>query len=355
MTPPRHPAASPSGARKRIPIPEPKRVGVRIAGTGCCLPEGRLTNHDLSQVMDTSDEWIRQRTGIAERRVVDFEAGESATALCSRALKAALADAGMDATELDLIIVATVSGETTCPSTACRVAAEVGAGRAGALDVLAACSGWVFGLNMAHEMIRGGAYRTVGVIGCDVLSQIMNYSDAGRGVAILFGDAAGAAVLRATDDTGLGIVAQAMHADGTRWHDLYLPVAQRDIPQGADRTTVRTRCLQMNGRDVYKFAVTTFVQLIEETLAKAGVTADQVDHFICHQSNARILESAREKFGLPVEKMYVNIDRVGNTSAGSVPLCLAELRSAGRVKEGDLVMFVAFGGGLTWGSSLWQL
>jgi 3-oxoacyl-[acyl-carrier-protein] synthase-3 len=251
--------------------------------------------------------------------------------------------------------MATVSGEMTCPSTACRVAARIGAGKAGAMDILAACSGFVFSLNMAHDLIRCGSYRNIGVIGCDILSQMMNYSDAGRGVAILFGDAAGAAVLRPTDDPGLGIVAQSMHADGSRWGDLYMPSAQRDLPEDADRAIVRTRCLQMNGREVYKFAVTTFVKLIEETLEKAGLTPDDVDHFVCHQSNARILESARERFGIPPEKMYVNIDRVGNTSAGSVPLCLDELRSMGRVKDGDLVMFVAFGGGLTWGSSLWQL
>jgi 3-oxoacyl-[acyl-carrier-protein] synthase III len=345
---------SPSVKRKLRP-PELKRIGVRIAGTGSCLPETRLTNAALSQVMDTSDEWIRQRTGISERRIVDLEKGENATVLSSRALQKALVDAKMDASELDMIIVGTVSGDMRCPSTACRVAAAVGAKDAGAMDILAACSGFVFALNTAHDLIRGGNYRNVGIVGCDVLSQLMNYSDAGRGVAILFGDAAGAAVLRATDDPGLGIVAQSMHADGSRWGDLFLPTTQRDIPKEADRAVIRTNCLQMNGREVYKFAVTTFVKLIEETLAKAGISADDVDHFICHQSNARILESARERFGIPAEKMYVNIDRVGNTSAGSVPLCLDELRTQGRIKDGEVVMFVAFGGGLTWGSSLWQL
>jgi 3-oxoacyl-[acyl-carrier-protein] synthase-3 len=348
MTPP------PASARRLRP-PELKRLGVRIAGTGSALPPGRLDNHLLSTVMQTSDEWIRQRTGIAERRIVDLTKGENATTLSSQALSRALADAKLDPTELDLVLVATVSGEMTCPSTACKVAASVGATRAGAFDLLAACSGFVFSLNVAHDLIKGGAYRTIGVVGCDVLSQLMNYSDAGRAVAILFGDAAGAVVLRATDDTSLGIVAQSMHADGSRWSDLYLPTAQRDIPADADLAAVRPRCLQMNGRDVYKFAVTTFSKVIEETLEKASITPEHVDHFVCHQSNARILESAREKFGIPPEKMYVNIDRVGNTSAGSVPLCLDELRSAGRVKDGEVVMFVAFGGGLTWGSSLWQL
>lgn len=343
----------PATTRKLRP-PELKRIGVRLAGSGSALPANRLTNDELAAVMDTNDEWIRQRTGIAERRRVDLTTGEGATSLSADALTRALADAKIDAGELDMVIVATVSGEMTCPSTACRVAASVGAKNAGAFDVLAACSGFVFALNVAHDMIRAGSYRTIGVVGCDVLTPLMNYSDAGRAVAILFGDAAGAAILRATDDPGLGIVAQSIRADGNRWGDLYLPIAQRDYPADADRATVRPRCLQMNGRDVYKFAVTTFSKLIEETLNKAGIKADDVDHFICHQSNARILESAREKFGIPPEKMYVNIDRVGNTSAGSVPLCLDELRSQGRVNDGDVVMFVAFGGGLTWGSSLWQ-
>jgi 3-oxoacyl-[acyl-carrier-protein] synthase-3 len=355
MSTPVPPNRSPRPPSTSLRPPDPPRVGVRIAGTGSCLPPDRLTNDELMLLVDTSDEWIRQRTGISERRVVDVSKGESVLTLSTTALRRALADANLEPTDLDLVVVATVSGGMTCPSTACRVAAEVGAGNAGAWDVLAACSGWVFSLNSTHDMIRAGSYRTIAVIGCDVLSPIVDYSNAGRGVSILFGDAAGAVILRSTDDTDKGIVAQVMHADGSRWKDLYIPGAQRDIPDEADRGIVKPRCLQMNGREVYKFAVTTFTRLIEETLEKAGIDTERVDHFICHQSNARILESARERFGIPHEKMYVNIDRVGNTSAGSVPLCLDELRTAGRVKEGQVVMFVAFGGGLTWASSLWQL
>lgn len=341
--------------RSRLQPQDLPRIGVRIAGTGSCLPADRLTNDELALVMDTSDEWIRQRTGVAERRVVNHERGESTTTLSAEALRRALVDAKMDAAELDLIILATVTGEMTCPSTACRVGAMIGAKNAGAYDVAAACSGFVFSMNTAHDLIRGGSYRSIGIVGCDVLSPYMNYSDAGRGTAILFGDAAGAAVLHATDDPSCGIIAQVMKANGSRWHDLYMPMTQRDIPAGADLSHVRTRCLQMNGREVYKFAVTTFCDLIAETLEKAGISADRVDQFVCHQSNARILDSARERFGIPTEKMYVNIDRIGNTSAGSVPLCLDELRQLGRVKDGQVVLFVAFGGGLTWGSSLWQM
>jgi 3-oxoacyl-[acyl-carrier-protein] synthase III len=343
-----HPAST-IGARAI----EPR--GVRIAGTGSFLPEKRLTNADLEKMMDTSDEWIVQRTGIRERRIVDPAKGETATTLATAAARRALADAGMAATELDFVVMATVSMEMTCPSTSCRIAELLGAGTAGAVDVTAACCGFVYGLNMAHDMIRCGNYQKILVIGCDVLTPLMEYSTEGRGTAIIFGDAAGAAILHATDDTSKGIIAQTMHADGSGWKHLYIPRQPRDFPPEVDSTGQPLGRMYMNGREVFKFAVGTFSNLIAETLEKAGLKAEDVDHYICHQSNARILESARERFGIPHEKMYVNIDRVGNSSAGSVPLCLDELRAAGRVQEGQIVMFVAFGGGLTWAASLWKL
>ncbi len=328
-------------------------VGVRIAGTGHHVPETVLTNADLAAIMDTSDEWIVQRTGIRERRICDPTKGESTTWLSSRALEKALRDARTDAADLDLVVVGTISGEMTCPATACRVAARVGAVRAGAFDLGAACSGFVFALSAAHDMIRAGTVSTVGVVGCDVLSRVIDFEN--RNVAVLFGDSAGAAILKATDDTSRGIIANALHADGGRWPDLYLPGSHLDCPEGADLCHVKVNSLQMNGREVYKFAVGTFADLIAETLAKAGVHADDVDMFVCHQSNARMLESARRRFGIPQEKLFINIDRFGNCSAGSVPVALDELRQRGHCREGDLVMFVAFGAGLTWGSSLWRL
>ncbi len=341
----------------RVPSspPLPTRRGVRIAGTGSCLPEGRLTNADLERLMDTTDEWICQRTGIRERRRVDKTRGEGCTSLCLGALKAALADSNLRASDLDLIIIATVSMEMTCPSTACRVAAEIGAGTTPAMDLSAACCGFVFATNVAHDLIRAGTYNTIGVVGCDILTDLMDYSTEGRGCAILFGDAAGAAILKATDDPSRGILAQAMHADGRGWKDLYIPRLPRDFPPGVAPNPRKFGIMQMNGREVFRFAVGTFGDLIDETLKKAGLRSEDVDHYVCHQSNARILEAARERFGLPREKLYVNIDRIGNTSSGSVPLCLDELRKAGRIKEGQRIMLVAFGGGLTWGSSLWQL
>ncbi len=332
--------------------PAPARIGVRLAGTGCAYPEGRLTNADLERLVDTSDEWVVQRTGIRERRICDRSKGESTTTLCTEALRRALADARVDASDLDLIVLGSVTGEMTCPSTACRVAANVGAANAGAFDVLAACTGFVYGLNVAHDMVRMGNYRTVAVVGCDVMSRVLDLTD--RTVAVLFGDAAGAAILKATDDPSKGILAQALHADGSRWKDLYIPEQATDLPPGVDPGT-KLGYLHMNGREVYKFAVVTFSDLIQKTLDRAGVSVEQVDQFICHQSNARMLESARERFGIPTEKMYVNIDRFGNCSAGSVPVVLDQLRKAGKCREGELAMFVAFGGGLTWASSLWRL
>jgi 3-oxoacyl-[acyl-carrier-protein] synthase III len=329
--------------------------GVRIAGTGSALPERRLTNADLEKVMDTSDEWIYQRTGIRERRIIDASKGEGCTSLSTAAVQRALADAGLKATDLDFIILSTVSMEMTCPSTSCRIAELIGAGTAGAMDLTAACCGWVYGLNVAHDLIRGGSYNTIAVIGCDVLTPLMEYTNEWRGTAILFGDAAGAAILKATDDASKGLIAQSMHSDGSGWKHLYIPRKARDFPPEVDPAGKPMGKMYMAGREVFKFAVGTFSDLIAQTLEKAGLKAEDVDHYICHQSNARILEAARERFGIPPEKMYVNIDRIGNTSAGSVPLCLDELRAAGRVKEGQVVMFVAFGGGLTWAASLWQI
>jgi 3-oxoacyl-[acyl-carrier-protein] synthase-3 len=333
--------------------PGARRVGVRIAGTGSFLPSHKLTNPDLEKMMDTTDEWIVQRTGIRERRLVG--PGESVSTMGAQALKKALAAARVQPSDLDLIIYATMTAEMPCPPAACLVSNALGVGHAGAFDLNAACCGFVFGLNLAHDLIKGGAYRTIGLIGGDTLSVHMNYSTAGRGTAIIFGDAAGAVVLKACDDTGLGLLAQSMHAEGKGWKDIYVPRCERDFPAGVSPDPEAINRVQMNGSAVFKFAVGTFSNLIQETLDKAGIGAGEVDMYVCHQSNARILQSARERFGIPEEKLYVNIDRVGNTVAASVPLCLDELMSDGRVRPGMKVMFVAFGGGLTWGSSLWQL
>ena len=346
-----------SPTHRHSPVGAPDGIGVRIAGTGHAVPDAKITNAELEKLMDTSDDWIVQRTGIRERRRIDKTKGECASSLGADALNAALRSAGRSADELDLVICATVSAEMVCPSTACQVIDRVGANGAAAIDLGAACCGFVYSLNLAYTQVRTGLYKRVGIIGVDTLTDTMEYTTRGRGTSILFGDGAGAAVIEATDDAGKGLIAQSMHSDGSMGPSLFIPRAERDFPEsvpyGSDELPIGA--MRMNGREVFRFAVGTFENLIQETLDKAGVTAEEVDHFVCHQSNMRILTAARDRFGLPEEKLYINIDRFGNTSAASVPICLDELRASGRVKEGQLVMFVAFGGGMTWGSSLWQL
>jgi len=334
-------------------MPVSTSVGVTIAGVGSAIPEGVLTNDDLAAYLDTSDEWITQRTGIRQRRYCDPAKGEGVQSLSKQAIERALDDANMDAKALDLLILASVTGETRCPSTACRIAANIGADNAGAFDLMAACSGFVYSMNLAHAMIRTGEYKTIGVIGCDVMSNIVDLSD--RNNVVLFGDAGGAVVMTATDDCSKGIIASQMCAKGDGWADLHLPHYERDMPEGADLEGVRYGRLQMRGREVYKFAVSTFPKLIESTCEQVGISVDDVALFISHQSNLRILDASRERLGIPEEKLYVNIQNYGNSSSGSVPLCLDEARAKGLYQEGDLVMFVAFGGGLTWTSSLWRV
>jgi 3-oxoacyl-[acyl-carrier-protein] synthase-3 len=327
--------------------------GVRIAGVGSAVPDKRLTNDDLSEMMDTSDEWIRQRTGITERRVVDPEKGEGQFSLATDALRNALDNAGMVGSDLDLIIHASVTSEMACPSNACRISAALDAAPAGAFDVLAACSGFVYALNIADSLMRSGRFKTIGVIGCDAMSTAVDYDD--RSVAILFGDAAGAVVLTRDEDPNRGCIHQVMEADGRTWPSLYIPRKDIDVPPNASPCDARLGTLRMDGREVYKFAVTKFRNVIKESLDATGLTVDDVAQFVCHQSNVRIIESAKEKLGLPDDKVFINIDKFGNSSAGSVGLCFDQLWQAGKIKEGDIVIFVAFGGGLTWSSSVWRV
>lgn len=326
--------------------------GARMIGVGSAVPDRVLTNADLEKILDTSDEWITQRTGIRERRVVD-PTRESTFTLSRDALRRALENAGLHANELDTIIVATVTGEMACPSVACRISDALGAAPAAAFDVVAACSGFVYALNLADSLIRVGRARTVGVIGCDTMSTIVDYEE--RSVSILFGDAAGSVVLRRDPDPGVGSIYQLMQADATTWKSLYIPRAPRDVPPEDRDNPIRLGNLRMQGREVYRFAVKKFGEVIQDALDNTGLTVDDIDQFVCHQSNVRIIESAKERFGLPDEKVYINIDRYGNNSAGSVGLCLAQLWEAGRINRGDTVMFVAFGGGLTWASSVWRV
>ncbi len=325
--------------------------GVRLLGTGSAVPERRLTNADFARMMDTSDEWIKQRTGISERRVLDLRT-EGCSTLAQRALERALVGAGIKATELDFVIVATVTMEMTCPSVACRIAGAIGATNAAAFDLGAACSGFVYALNTAEAMIRAGRARTIAVLGAEAMSSIIDYTD--RSVSILFGDAAGCAIIQAVPDSTKGCIYQHMGADGSGWHALYIPRRQSDVPPEDADNPIRLGSLRMNGKEVFRFAVTKFKEVIEDAFKKTNLTPADVSQVICHQSNIRIIDSAREKLNIDPSKIYVNIDRYGNSSAGSVPLCLDELWRDGKITPGKPFMMVAFGGGLTWASSVWN-
>jgi 3-oxoacyl-[acyl-carrier-protein] synthase-3 len=333
------------------PVDCPGGLGVRMLGTGSKVPDRVLTNDDLAKMMDTSDEWIVQRTGIRERRICDPTV-EGTFTLSRDALQAALEDAKVSPKELDLIICGTCTMEMTCPSTACRISAALDAAPAAAFDVVAACSGFVYSLNVAETLVRSGRFRTVGVVGCDAMSTAVDFTE--RTVSILFGDAAGAAILRADPDPSKGAVYSSMGADGIGGHALYIPRREQDVPADDRDNPIRLGYLRMNGREVFKFAVTRFREVIEDAMAKAGLSADDVGQVVCHQSNLRIIEAAREKIGFRPDQIFVNIDRFGNSSAGSVGLCLDQARRAGRFPPGKPIIMVAFGGGLTWAANVWN-
>jgi len=328
-----------------------RRFGVRLAGTGMAVPARVLSNDDLAQMVDTSDEWIMQRTGIKTRHVA--EDGVTIRHLAVDAVRQALANAKVKPQEVDLVLCATMTPEMVCPATAVRIAAEIGATPAGAMDLSAACSGFVYGLNMASAMIQSGHAHTIVVVGVETLSRITDYTD--RATCILFGDGAGAAVLTASDDPKQGCLLQTSYSDGNCWEEIYCPRDERDLPENSNGFSGNFNTIQMNGREVFKFAVNTLGRAIDEALQRTNLTAEDIAMVVPHQSNVRILQAARERMGLPEEKMWINIDRYGNTSAASVPICLHELIEQKRVKEGDVLLFLAIGGGMTWATNVWRL
>lgn len=321
---------------------------VEIAGTGAHAPARVLTNDDLSGMVDTSDEWIVQRTGIRERRWAG--AGESTLTLATQAGKLALADAQMTPEDIDQIIVATVTPELPLPATACMLQAQLGCRWVPAFDFAAACAGFVWAFPVAAQAIVTGMAKNVLVVGAEVLSRIVDTTD--RSTLVLFGDAAGAVVLRRSTDTQRSILAARSGADGSRAEIICVPAGGSRTPVTPEVLANKMNVMKMHGREVYKFAVTQMAGIIAETCADAGVTVDDLKLVVPHQSNLRIIESAAERVGLPMERVFVNIDRYGNTSAASVPVALHEARQQKRIEPGDLVMLVAFGAGLTWGSVL---
>lgn len=317
-----------------------------ILGTGSCLPERTLTNADLERMVDTSDEWITSRTGIQNRRIAGKN--EQNYQLATKAARRALAVTGIDAEELDLIIVATISSHMIMPSTACFVQAELGAVNAFAYDISAACAGFTYGLDLASNYIQNRPGMKILLIGAETLSARVNWED--RNTCVLFGDGAGAVILTGSND-GRGVFGSSLHADGKLWNLLCMdspeslnPDLRRDDWLGAH--------IRMNGGDIFKHAVRLMEDAVTGLLRKYDLTIDDIGLMIPHQANIRILKNLKERLGVPEEKLFVNLSQYGNTSAASIPIALDEAHRQGRLIRGDIVLLCTFGGGLTWGSLL---
>ncbi len=319
-----------------------RKVG--IAGLGKYLPDGRITNADLESLVETTDEWIVQRTGIRERR----KAGENelTSDMAAKAATAALADAGIAGDEVDLVICCTVTPDQPFPATACTISELIGAKRAGAWDLVAACSGWVFGSQVAAQFIATGTFDCVVVIGVEKLTTVLDYSD--RETCVLFGDGAGAAVFTSHERAGQGeYLGGTIGTEGQNEEVLCIPGGGTRYPTSHESVEKHLHAIRMGGKKVYRFAVKTLVDLVETAIADYGI--DELGLVVPHQVNQRIIESAADKLGLSVDKIVVNIDKYGNTSAASVPIALCEARDDDRLEKGKLICMPAFGAGMSWG------
>ncbi len=321
-----------------------------ILGTGSYVPERILTNHDLERLVATTDAWIVERTGIRERRMA--APGQTCSDLATRAAQQALDASGIQANQLDLILVATCTGDMPLPSTACLVQHRLGAGRAAACDLSAACSGFVYALAVGDAYIRAG-YRHVLVVGSEVMSAIMDWSD--RSTCILFGDGAGAVVLGAVEaESGAerGILSSHLHSDGSFWDLICVPGGGSRTPPSDKMLSEGMQYLKMKGNETFKVAVKTLEENAREALAAHHLAVEDLDLYIPHQANVRIINAVADRLGLPMAKVFLNMDRYGNTSAASIPLALDEAVRMGRVQRGQLLLLQAFGGGLTWASTM---
>ena len=317
-----------------------------IAGWGMYAPEKILTNDDLSQMVETSDEWIRTRTGIVERRIAGEE--ETTSTMALEAARQALHSADVTPGEIDAIIVATLTGDYLTPATACLVQAGLGAMKAAAFDVGAGCSGFVYGLGIGRMGIESGQWSTVLVIGAETLSRFTNWED--RDTCVLFGDGAGAVVLVANSEAG-GILSTVMGADGSGADLLIVPAGGSRRPATEETLRERLHSIKMDGRAVFRFAARAMPDAISETLEAAGLTTEEIDLIIPHQANTRIIDSARKRLSLPEETFFVNLDRYGNTSAASIPIALCEAAENQLINDGSLLVLVGFGAGLTWAAA----
>jgi len=324
------------------------RPFAEVASVGSAAPERVLTNHELSQVLDTSDQWIVERTGIRERRIA---APDQTVAMLSRdASLLALDRAGVGVEELDTIVLATASPDRLLPSTACDLQALLGATNAAAFDVVAACPGYVYALTVAEGLIASGQSKTVLVVGAEKLSTITDFQD--RSTAILFGDGAGASVVRRAGGSGRGILSTFLKSDGRLAPLLYRPGGGSVDPISEKVVCERSHYMKMAGREVFKAAVLAMSEACDAALSRAGVSADEIDLLIPHQANLRIIEATAKHAGMPMSKVMVNLDRFGNTSSASIPLALDQAVAEGRVGPGSLLLLVAFGAGFTWGSAV---
>lgn len=328
-----------------------KPLNVVISGTGMALPTEVLDNDYFAAYLDTSDEWITARSGIKQR----FRAtsNESTSTMAYEASVKAIADAGITAKDLDMILVATATPDTLVPSTACWIGGMLGVSEIAAFDINAACAGLTYGMAQAAMYIASGGYKNILVIGAESLSRITDYED--RSTCVLFGDAACALIMSPSPDPNRGLLWYKLGADGACADYIWVPAGGAKLPSSAMTIAERLHFIKMKGREVYKFAVIKFNRLVQQALDETGFKPEDLDYIIPHQSNLRIIESVQQRLGLPMEKFAVNIDRYGNTSAASVGLALDEARRSGRVKAGDLVLMVALGAGLTWGVTLFRM
>ncbi len=326
-----------------------KPIRAAITGLGATVPEKVLTNADLEKIIDTSDEWITTRTGIRERRIVSD--GESTLDLAVQASRNALDDAGItDPSELDLIICHTVTPEIPFPATACLIQKALGSSGTAAFDISAACSGFIYALTIGQKFIETGTCRKVLVVAADTLSRFTDYTD--RSSCILFGDGAGAVVLEASERSDRGVMYTVLHADGNGWDFIHVPAGGSRTPASRETVDNHGHFIKMRGRDVYKFAVAKMQWLLGDCMEKCNLTPDDVDLVVPHQVNIRIIESAAKKYDFPMEKVYVNIDRFGNTSGASIPLAMEEARRNGKIGPGSTILVIAFGAGLTWAGAV---
>ncbi len=324
------------------------RPFAEVASVGVAVPPGVLTNADLTRMLDTSDAWIVERTGIRERHIARPE--QTVAMLSQEASEQAMAAAGVDAAQLDAIVLATASPDRLLPSTACDLQALLGAENAAAFDIGAACPGFVYALTVAEGLIASGQSETVLVVGAEKLSTITDFQD--RSTAILFGDGAGASIVRRSSRPGRGILATFIKSDGRLAPLLYRPGGGSVDPISERVVCERSHFMKMAGREVFKAAVLAMADACDQALRRAGVTADEVDLLVPHQANLRIIESTAKHAGIPMSKVMVNVDRYGNTSSASIPLALAQAVAEGRVGPGSVVLLVAFGAGFTWGSAV---